>query len=164
MGTRAIAGHGGTFVWQDSTGALLADSLASTAANQFLARASGGFFFYSGAAPDLTTGIGLPAGSGTWTGLSSRASKNNFGEVDALSYLDRVASLDLKEWSYKTEHGVSHVGPMAEDFYEAFGHGPTEKGISTVDADGVALAAIQGLYELVKELQAEVKELQAGLR
>ncbi len=33
-----------------------------------------------------------------------------------------------------------------------------------VDADGVALATIQGLYELVKELQAEVKELRAELR
>ena len=34
-----------------------------------------------------------------------------------------------------------------------------ETTISTVDADGVALAAIQGLYELVKEQQAEIERL-----
>ncbi len=53
---------------------------------------------------------------------------------------------------------------MAEDFYAAFGHGPNDHSITTVDGSGVALAAIQGLYELVKELQAEVRELRAELR
>jgi hypothetical protein len=50
---------------------------------------------------------------------------------------------------------------MAEDFYAAFGHGPSERSITTVDASGVALAAIQGLYELVKEQQAEIERLRA---
>lgn len=74
-----------------------------------------------------------------------------------------VAALELNEWSYKTEDGVSHVGPMAEDFYAAFGHGPSERSITTVDADGVALAAIQGLYELVQELQAENEQMRAAM-
>lgn len=155
-GIKSGAIHDGSFVWQDSTGSAAGgDTLKSSANNQFSARASGGFRFLTGASPDLTTGIGLPAGSGTWTALSSVSTKTNFSAVDARSYLNRVASLDLKEWSYKTEEGVTHVGPMAEDFYAAFGHGPTNEGISGVDADGVALAAIQGLYELIKELQAE---------
>jgi hypothetical protein len=68
------------------------------------------------------------------------------------------------EWSYKTEDGVSHVGPMSEDFYVAFGHGPSEKSISTVDADGVALAAIQGLYELVQEQSNRIETLEQELR
>jgi hypothetical protein len=103
----------------------------------------------------LTTGAKLPTGSSTWTVVSSKSSKTSFRAIIPQSYLDRVASLELKEWSYKTEPGVTHVGPLSEDFYAAFGHGPTKRGISTVDADGVALAAIQGLYELVKELQVE---------
>ena len=53
---------------------------------------------------------------------------------------------------------------MAEDFYAAFGHGPSERSISTVDADGVALAAIQGLYELVKEMQIENERMREALR
>jgi hypothetical protein len=96
--------------------------------------------------------------------LSSRVSKTDFNDIDTRAYLERVASLSLKEWSYKTERGVTHVGPMAEDFYAAFGHGPSERSISTVDADGVALAAIQGLYELVKEMQIENERMREALR
>jgi len=92
--------------------------------------------------------------------LSSKSSKTAFEDIDTRSYLDRVAALELTKWSYKTEQDVSHIGPMAEDFFAALGHGPSEQSISTVDSDGVALAAIQGLYELVQEQQA----LLAGLR
>jgi len=159
-GLSAEANHKGSFVWQDSTGRFNG-ALSTTAANQFHARASGGFFFYTGAAPNLTTGADLPAGSGTWGMLSSKSSKTAFEDIDTRSYLDRVAALELKEWSYKTERGVSHIGPMAEDFYAAFGHGPSERSISTVDSDGVALAAIQGLYELVQEQRAEIEQLRA---
>ena len=42
----------------------------------------------------------------------------------------------------------------------AFGLGEDDKYISAVDADGVALAAIQGLYGLVKEKEAEIKTQQ----
>ena len=48
------------------------------------------------------------------------------------------------------------MGPMAEDFREAFGLGEDEKHISTVDSEGVALAAIQALYQ---EKQQEVRQL-----
>jgi hypothetical protein len=39
---------------------------------------------------------------------------------------------------------------MAQDFYSAFTLGADDKHISRVDADGVALAAIQGLNEKVE--------------
>ncbi|MFV1981316.1 MAG: hypothetical protein ACC655_09205, partial [Rhodothermia bacterium] len=61
---------------------------------------------------------------------------------------------------YKGGSGTDHIGPMAEDFFESFGLGGDERYIGTVDADGVALAAIQGLYELVKDQQ----ELLTGLQ
>ena len=35
-------------------------------------------------------------------------------------------------------------GPMAQDFYAAFGLGNSDKSIGLLDASGVALAAIQG--------------------
>ena len=34
------------------------------------------------------------------------------------------------------------IGPMAQDLHAAFGYGEGETAISTVDADGIALAAI----------------------
>ena len=57
--------------------------------------------------------------------------------------------------------------PMAQDSDAAFGLGADEKSITTVDADGVALAAIQGLNQKVEErsrrLEAENAELRREL-
>ena len=52
-----------------------------------------------------------------------------------------------------------HIGPMAQDFYAAFGLGQGETTIATVDADGVALAAIQALAKENEELKLENREL-----
>jgi hypothetical protein len=50
---------------------------------------------------------------------------------------------------------------MAQDFHAAFSVGEDERHISTVDADVVALAAIQALYRLVKERDAQIAALEA---
>ena len=48
---------------------------------------------------------------------------------------------------------------MAQDFHAAFGlNGADDKHIATVDEEGVALAAIQGLNQKVEEQQAELKQ------
>ena len=44
-----------------------------------------------------------------------------------------------------------------------FGLGEDERHISGVDVDGVALAAIQGLHEIVKEKHAEIEELKKAV-
>ncbi len=99
--------------------------------------------------------------SGALTQASSRDIKNNISSVDQQSVLDRVVALPINSWSYKKEQGVTHIGPMAEDFYQSFGLGNTDKGISPVDTGGVALAAIQGLKQ---EKDDEVEMLKARLR
>jgi phage shock protein A len=48
---------------------------------------------------------------------------------------------------------------MAQDFHAAFGTGTDDKHIATVDADGVALAAIQGLNEKLEEKESVITEL-----
>ncbi len=58
---------------------------------------------------------------------------------------------------------VCHVGPTAQDFMAAFGLGASERHIGTVDADGVVLAAIQGLYQVVQEKDAKIEALEARL-
>jgi len=50
---------------------------------------------------------------------------------------------------------------MAQDFHTAFSVGEDDKHIATVDADGVALAAIQGLYKLLQQKDAEIQELRS---
>lgn len=49
---------------------------------------------------------------------------------------------------------------MAQDFYTAFELGKGETTIATVDADGVALAGIQALYELLEEERERNDELE----
>ena len=70
----------------------------------------------------------------------------------------------IQSWNYKTQDpSIRHIGPMAQDFRAAFNMGEDERHISSVDADGVALAAIQGLHEVVKEKDAELAELRSRL-
>jgi hypothetical protein len=151
-GARASAANEGAFVWSDgSDGDTI---LTSTQAYQFLARASGGFTLYTNAAS--TVGAQLAAGSGTWASLSDRNVKTNIVPLDDATVLDKVAALPISRWSYKSEHGVRHVGPMAQDFYAAFKVGEDDKHITSIDEDGVALAAIKALHTENAKLRARV--------
>jgi hypothetical protein len=163
-GEQAAAKHNGAFVWQDASAGDALDTLSSTGANQFLVRASGGVTLLTTSAPDLTTGAFLAAGGSGWAAVSSKSAKQDFVEVDPVEYLEKVVGLDIQEWRYKTEDpNVTHVGPVAEEFFEAFGHGPNTTTITTTDVDGVALVAIQGLYQLVQEQAETIAELKARL-
>ena len=55
------------------------------------------------------------------------------------------------------------MGPMAQDFHRAFGLGDRDTEIVTIDADGVALAAIQGLNAKVEQLDQRLREKDAAL-
>lgn len=161
-GRRAKAMGGGSFVWGDSTDA----DVAAWGTNQFVVRATGGYFLYSGVAP--SAGVTLSPGSGAWSNMSDRNAKTNAAPVDARAVLDKVAALPVATWNYKAQDpSVRHIGPVAQDFHAAFGVGDSDKTISTVDADGVALAAIQGLNQkveaAVKEKDVRIAELERRL-
>ena len=65
--------------------------------------------------------------------------------------------MPLSTWNYKAQDdSIRHMGPMAQDFHAAFGLGVSDKLIDTVDTDGVALAAIQGLHDLAQEREVEL--------
>jgi hypothetical protein len=140
-GTRAWAAHDGTFVWADAASG--APMLKTSVPNQFLARASGGFFLYTN--PANTVGAELPAGSGSWASISDRALKDRFVPIDVRAVLAGLLALPIAEWSYRSENGVRHMGPMAQDFAAAFGVGEDARHIATLDEAGVALAALQAL-------------------
>jgi hypothetical protein len=109
------------------------------------------------------SGVVLASGSGTWGSMSDRNAKNNFAPVNSGTVLASVAALPMTTWSYKSEHGVRHIGPMAQDFYAAFKVGEDERHITEVDEGGVALAAIQGLNEKLEEERAQNAELKQEL-
>lgn len=90
--------------------------------------------------------------TGTITPSSDRNVKKNFAPVDVGEVLEQVVSLPLQQWTYRSESdAVRHLGPMAQDFHAAFGLGANDTTIATVDADGVALAAIQGLNRKLED-------------
>ncbi len=149
-GTQAKARHNGAFVWSDNNGTA---ELQSTAAYQFVARASGGFYLFTDAT--AKTGVKLNPGSGTWSSLSDRTMKTGVVALDDAAVLAKVAALPVSEWSYISEHGVRHVGPMAQDFYAAFRVGEDDRHITSIDEDGVALAAIKALHAENRELHRE---------
>jgi len=112
-----------------------------------------------GTGPSNGNGAHLTAG-GVWTNGSDRDSKQRFEPIDTADILAKVVDLPLSRWQYKGEEpGVRHIGPMAQDFYVAFGLGASDKYIGTIDADGVALAALQGLHERLRQKERELDEL-----
>jgi hypothetical protein len=93
--------------------------------------------------------VGNIVASGTVTGSSDRNVKENFAPVDPQEVLEQVSAMPIQRWNYIGEE-VPHIGPVAQDFHGAFQVGMDDKHISMVDADGVALAAIQGLNQKVE--------------
>ncbi|MEM7111274.1 MAG: tail fiber domain-containing protein [Chloroflexota bacterium] len=158
-GNRANAQHQGAFVWSDTSGS---PGAASTANNQFMVRASGGTIFYSNSTS--TTGVSLAAGSGAWSALSDRNVKANVEVVNGREVLNQLANIPIATWNYTSQdESIRHIGPMAQDFQAAFAVGEDETRISTIDADGVALAAIQGLNDIVTEQESEIEALEAQI-
>ena len=97
---------------------------------------------------------------GTLTEGSSREVKQAIKLIDGLEILEMVADLPLALWSYRHDNtGVRHIGPMAEDFFSIFGLGRNNNGIASLDTSGVALAAIQGLNQLLDRKDLEIRGL-----
>jgi hypothetical protein len=97
--------------------------------------------------------------AGFLTQGSSRDLKTDFSSLDPKDVLARVSALPVSLWSYKTENAVRHVGPMAEDFHQAFGLGADDKHIAPGDQAGVALLAVQGLNQVVQDKAQELATL-----
>jgi hypothetical protein len=94
---------------------------------------------------------------------SDRNIKSGFEPIDSRAILAKVAALPITRWHYTNDVATPHIGPMAQDFSAAFRVGGDDKHIATVDADGVALAAIQGLNQKLEEKDSEIRDLRARL-
>src|SRR6185295_871597 len=88
--------------------------------------------------------------------------KERFESVDSRAVLAAVLGLPIERWSYRGEP-LRHLGPMAQDFTAAFGLGADDRHIFPLDAAGVALAAIQGLYQMVRHQSARIEALEREL-
>ena len=161
IGHRASAnGHDGVFVAGDES---TTDSIEAVADNEFAARYAGGYRFRTNAT--LTTGCNLPAGSGVFSCSSSRDVKENFKPVSGEQILRRLRSVPVTSWNYIPDPvKAKHIGPMAQDFYKAFGTGTNETEIGLLDANGIALAAAQALDKRTQDLQTQLEAKDRRIR
>ena len=152
--------NNGSAVW------ILTDT-SSAAASWGFASSGGTLFFDNRSDAQVEMQIdtnGNVTTSGTVNGVSSRDAKMNFDTLDPKEALSRVAALPISIWSYKADGpGVRHLGPMSEDFYQAFKLGLDDKHISFTDSAGVALAAVQGLNQVVQEKDKEISDLKSRI-
>jgi hypothetical protein len=144
-GYRARATTTGTFIWADSRDFNFQPSVP----NFFGVRATGGAGItvaIDGVTGAVTQYCNLLPGVASWQCVSDRDAKENFAAVDGRDTLARLAAMPLSSWNFKgSDPALRMLGPTAQDFYAAFGLGSDDKTIATVNLDGVALAAIQGL-------------------
>ena len=112
-----------------------------------------------GALTDLTTA----RGPGT-AAPSDRNLKEHVEPVNAQAVLAKLTALPIAIWNYIADDpSVRHMGPMAQDFAEAFGLGADDRHIHVLDASGVALASLQALSELVQEQGRQIALLRAEI-
>lgn len=157
-GYHAFANGDGCFAWGDTS---TTDGIYCNGNNLWSIRSTGGFYFYPGnnAFCSLTDATGWQCSS-----LSDHNAKANIANVDNRDILARLATIPIQTWNYKTQDAtVRHIGPMAQDFYAAFNVGADDKHINPVDSEGVALAAIQGLYQTLQDKDAQIAQLQTRL-
>ena len=101
----------------------------------------------------------------TFNTTSDRNAKTNFTAVSVAATLEKVIALPVTTWNFKSDpSSLQHLGPMAQDFYAAFGLGQDDRHISTVDEAGIALAAIQGLNEKLEARSRELAEENTALK
>ena len=152
-GQEAATVNVNSFVWCDGSA-----FTASIVTNSVTFRASGGYRFFTG---NSTAGAQLAANATAWSVLSDRNAKKNIAPVNYETVLDKLAQVPVEQWNYKWEKDgdVPNIGPMAQDFKHAFYPGRDDKSISTLEFDGVELAAIQGLNQKLNEKDAEIQDL-----
>jgi len=112
--------------------------------------------------PDSTSGVYMNGGTSGWSNYSSRDLKENFRLLDGEELLDKIRNMSITEWNYTVTPEIKYIGPVAEEFWEAFHlNGDDKKGINSISIDGVNMAGIQALEKRTREMQAQIDLLQA---
>ena len=161
MGSFSYATNNGSFVWSDDSAFL--SGANSINDNSVTMRAAGGYRLFSN--PGMTAGVSLAPGGTSWAVISDRNLKKDFAPINPMAILEKLAAMSVTQWHYNWEEKETppHIGPMAQDFKAAFYPGSDDKSITTLEADGVAFAAIQGLNQKLEQKETEIAELKGRL-
>ena len=112
------------------------------------------------------TNVTVIEGQVAYTFASDRNQKENFLPVNGSDVLARLRGVPVSSWNYIGQDAAQfrHYGPMAQDFYAAFGYDAigavgTATTINTGDMQGVLMAAIQALEERSLAQKATIDRL-----
>jgi hypothetical protein len=163
IGTQVDASQTGSFFFGDSDPYNKGLRSISTA-DQIAMRFNGGYYFItSNAGSDI--GVRVNGGGNSWSTISDQRRKENFLPVDGEYILKSIASMPQFTWNYKTQDPkiFRHYGPMAQDFYKAFGKDDLgiigcDSLINQHDFLGVNFIAIQALEKRTAELNDKLEK------
>lgn len=135
--------------------------------NSFIARFCGtnagsvAYKFYTGYPQETSPNVYMLRGDNAWRSSCSRDLKENFAPVDDAWLLGRIRNLPITRWNYKVDDpSVQYIGPMSEDFWDAFHLAGTDnKGINAFALQGVTLAAVKALEDRTARQQQELEAL-----
>jgi hypothetical protein len=112
------------------------------------------------------TAVTVIEGQVPYTYTSDRNEKENFRPVDADAVLSKLRGLTVTSWNYKGQDSKQfrHYGPVAQDFFAAFGHDSvgtigTPTTITSGDLDGILMIAVQALEKRTVEQEKEINAL-----
>ena len=166
IGNNASSKHDGSWVISDNSGTtegLL--NRTSEITNRFHAYFENGYTLYTTSTNESPSGVYLASGDAAWNSISDKTKKENYKSVDKQEILEQLVAMSIEKWNYKSQdESIKHIGPYAQDFNKAYGLGDEKLTISTIDADGIALVAIQALAERNKKLEAKVDALESRLK
>jgi trimeric autotransporter adhesin len=108
------------------------------------------------------TAVTVIEGQVAFTASSDKTKKENFEPVDGEAVLGKIRGFELSSWNFigHDPEQFRHYGPMAQDFYAAFGHDGvgqigSETTINSGDIAGILMIAVQALEKRTAELRQE---------
>jgi hypothetical protein len=101
-----------------------------------------------------------------FTSSSDKTTKENFRPVDGEEVLAKMRGFALTSWNFigHDPKAFRHYGPMAQDFFAAFGHDDvgqigSETTINAGDMAGILMIAVQALEKRTAELHQKEAQM-----
>jgi hypothetical protein len=112
------------------------------------------------------TAVTVIEGQVPFTAVSDKTQKENFQPVDGEEVLGKIRGFELSSWNFigHDPKEFRHYGPMAQDFFAAFGHDGlgqigSETTINSGDMAGILMIAVKALEKRTAELKQKEAQI-----
>jgi hypothetical protein len=160
----SISGEGSFMIGDNSA----TTPLSKINSDRFYGRFANGYFLYTNSTATIGAYLGTNANS--WASISDSSRKENFQPVDGESILNKIRLFKLGTWNYTGQdpQKYRHYGPMAQDFFAAFGHDGigtigNDTTLASADFDGINFIAIKALERRTSRLKEENERLRSKI-